>query len=71
MTNEAAYSSVAIATESIASIPVIDFAPFFNTDISTRQKIAAEIHRAFKEIGFLYFKNSGVPQALVNQIFNQ
>jgi len=49
------------------SIPVIDMEPFLKGDLSARRKVAAEIGRACREVGFFYIGNHGVPEALIER----
>ncbi|PHH79461.1 hypothetical protein CDD82_2380 [Ophiocordyceps australis] len=44
-------------------IPIIDLAP---QDLG---EVAPHVHRAFKEFGFAYFKNHGVPETLISEAF--
>ncbi len=53
------------------AIPLIDFAPFLAGDLAARRRVAAEIGRACREIGFFYLVNHGVTQQLVDETFAQ
>lgn len=53
------------------TIPVIDFAPFTNGGGAGQQQIAQEIYQACHQIGFMYLKNLGISQALIDRIFEQ
>ncbi|KAK7045139.1 thymine dioxygenase [Favolaschia claudopus] len=48
-------------------IPVIDFAAFL--DESTKHAVAGEMLQSFKDIGFVYLINHGIPQAKVTEMF--
>ncbi|KAJ7263451.1 Clavaminate synthase-like protein [Mycena rebaudengoi] len=48
-------------------IAVVDFAPFL--DGSNKQAVADKILSSFKDIGFVYLLNHGIPQAQVDQMF--
>ncbi|KAK7045137.1 hypothetical protein R3P38DRAFT_3177364 [Favolaschia claudopus] len=48
-------------------IPVIDFDAFF--DKSTKHAVAGEMLQSFKDIGFVYLINHGIPQAKVTEMF--
>lgn len=50
-------------------IPVVDFAPFLSGDPTARRRVAAEIGRACRQIGFFYIVNHGVPATLVERTF--
>src|SRR5690606_35122508 len=57
------------ATESIDRIPVIDLAPFRAGSAAGKQQVAKEIRDAAESLGFLYFKNHGVPQSVIDGAF--
>lgn len=52
-------------------IPIVDFAEFWAGDEATKSAIAAQVQRACRDVGFLYLKNHGVPEALVKRMFAQ
>lgn len=52
-------------------IPVIDFKPFVIGDVGKQQQVAQELYNACHELGFVYIKNHGVSQALIEQVFLQ
>ena len=54
----------------VADIPIIDFGPFLAGTAADRARVAAEIGRACETVGFLYIKNHGVPQALIDATFD-
>ncbi|MCD8486852.1 MAG: hypothetical protein LRZ84_08970 [Desertifilum sp.] len=54
-----------------STIPIIDFAPFATGNPVAQQEIADQISRACRGVGFFYVCNHGIPQALVNQVFEQ
>lgn len=51
-----------------ANIPIIDLAPFGNPAADTKET-ARMIREACKHFGFFYVKNHGVPQTLIESIF--
>ena len=53
----------------ISEIPLIDMAPFLEGSETGRQKVAAEIHRAANEVGFIYLKNFGMSEDLLEAAF--
>jgi isopenicillin N synthase-like dioxygenase len=57
------------ATESIDRIPVIDLAPFRAGTAAGKRQVAKEIREAAEGLGFLYFKNHGVPAGIVDDAF--
>jgi isopenicillin N synthase-like dioxygenase len=54
-----------------SSIPAIDFAGFTGGDAAERAAIAPDIRGAFEQFGFLYLRNHGVPQPVVDDLFAQ
>ncbi|KAJ7840241.1 thymine dioxygenase [Mycena leptocephala] len=50
-----------------SGIAIIDFAPFL--DGSNKQEVANAILASFKDIGFVYLLNHGIPQERVTQMF--
>lgn len=52
-------------------IPIIDFTPFISNDEAGQQAVAQEIYWACHQTGFLYLKNHGIPQAQIQQMFEQ
>lgn len=52
-------------------IPVIDFKPFVVGDVGKQQQVAQELYNACHELGFVYIKNHGVSQVLIEQVFLQ
>jgi len=51
------------------TIPVVDFAGSFSPRAEDRRKVAWEVHKACREIGFFYVSNHRVPQALIDAQF--
>lgn len=52
-------------------IPVIDFSPFVENDLVGKGQVAEAIYHACHNVGFLYLKNHGIPQASIDQAFAQ
>jgi isopenicillin N synthase-like dioxygenase len=57
--------------ETQLEIPLIDFSPFLTDDPTGQQQVATDIYRACHEVGFLYLVNHGIPQAAIEQAFEQ
>ncbi len=55
----------------IVEIPVIDFEPFIRGDAAARQAVVQQIYQACHEIGFMYLKNPGIPQNLIEELFTR
>lgn len=53
-----------------SSIPVIDLAPARSGSDEDVQIVAKRLYEAFKNVGFAYVKNHGVPEDVVNEAFN-
>lgn len=60
-----------MTVETAVDIPVIDFSPFLSDDPEGKQAVAQAIYRACHEVGFMYLKNHGIPQAAIAQAFEQ
>jgi isopenicillin N synthase-like dioxygenase len=50
-------------------IPVIDLAGSFAPDVTERQKVAWEIHKACRESGFFYVINHRIPAEVIDDEF--
>ncbi|OAQ77367.1 oxoglutarate/iron-dependent oxygenase [Purpureocillium lilacinum] len=59
------------ADDKHVGIPIIDFAPLLSDDAQPDQYAQAgnEVYQAFKNAGFAYIKNHGVPQEIVDEAF--
>ncbi|KAG8990447.1 hypothetical protein FRB94_000302 [Tulasnella sp. JGI-2019a] len=54
------------------TIPVIDFGKFISSDdASAKKSTAKDVVDAFKEVGFVYLKNHGIPQSKIDTAFHQ
>ena len=53
------------------NIPIIDVAPFITDDSAGKNRVAQAIYHACHEVGFLYIKNHGIPQAAIDKAFEQ
>ncbi|KAJ7854610.1 thymine dioxygenase [Mycena leptocephala] len=60
-------SSMRSTTVPDSGIAIIDFAPFL--DGSNKQEVANAMLASFKDIGFVYLLNHGIPQERVTQMF--
>jgi isopenicillin N synthase-like dioxygenase len=53
----------------LGEVPVIDFGPFLAGSAAERKRVALEIGRACRDIGFFYVVDHGVPLALIERVF--
>ena len=53
----------------LEEVPLVDFGPFLEGPASERKRVALEIGRACRDIGFFYLVHHGVPQRLVDRVF--
>ncbi|KAM0253060.1 hypothetical protein ACHAQJ_007436 [Trichoderma viride] len=60
---------MANSVEQHLSIPVVDFALARTGSEEDRQRVAKELYEAFKNVGFAYVKNHGVPEDAVDEAF--
>ncbi|KAM5482566.1 hypothetical protein McanCB56680_003522 [Microsporum canis] len=54
----------------MSQIPVVDFAPFHDGSAEEAKATAQKIFEAFRDVGFVYLKNHGVPQEVVDEAFS-
>ncbi|KIW15207.1 hypothetical protein PV08_05252 [Exophiala spinifera] len=56
-----------------ASLPIVDFGAFIDPASSSeeRKKVALDIDRACREVGFFYLKNHGIPMSLVGDMLTK
>ncbi|OAA55790.1 oxidoreductase, 2OG-Fe(II) oxygenase family [Niveomyces insectorum RCEF 264] len=52
-----------------AAIPIIDFAPFRNGSLDEKKAVGKAVYEAFRDVGFAYLANHGVPQETVDEAF--
>ena len=50
-------------------IPVLDIAPLRAGESGALERLGAELRRAFTEVGFYFVRGHGVPDALVEEVF--
>ncbi|KAF2728248.1 Clavaminate synthase-like protein [Polyplosphaeria fusca] len=56
-------------TETETPVPIVDFRLFLNGDKAEKETVARQIDEAFRDVGFVYLKNHGVAQDMVEQCF--
>jgi len=52
------------------SIPVVDLAKFTQGNAEDRKAFVAEIGKAYEEVGFVAVKNHGIPEHLIDGLYN-
>ncbi|CCM03542.1 uncharacterized protein FIBRA_05676 [Fibroporia radiculosa] len=52
----------------VQGIPIIDFAPFI--DGSNKQGVADAMYRSFRDVGFVYLVNHGLPKEKIDEMFD-
>ncbi|KAI9325421.1 thymine dioxygenase [Zopfochytrium polystomum] len=64
-------AAVPASTPSPSPIPVVDFAPFLTpgADADARKKTADAVVAAFRDIGFVFLANHGVPDAALAKVY--
>ncbi|GJE99942.1 clavaminate synthase-like protein [Phanerochaete sordida] len=71
-TVSSANHAVANDQEPPFTIPLIDFNKFMNaSDSLEKHQTAEDIVRAFKEVGFIYLNNHGVPGIAISTVFDK
>lgn len=58
-----------VSTEHQLAIPIIDLEPMRTGTPEEVTRVAQEVYQAFKNVGFAYIKNHGVPQHLIDEAF--
>ena len=53
------------------SIPVLDLAPLRAGAPGALERLGEELRQAFTEVGFYFVRNHGIPQALLDQTFDE
>lgn len=60
--------STAVSEDNL-EIPLIDFSAFLSDDQSTKKGTAQALLSGFQNAGFIYLKNHGIAQAVVENTF--
>jgi len=50
--------------DSFETIPAFDFSKMWSESLDERKSVAVQVGKAFREVGFLYAVNHGVPEEL-------
>lgn len=51
------------------AIPIIDLEPMRSGNPEQVQETGKKVYEAFRDVGFAYIKNHGLPQAILDQAF--
>jgi isopenicillin N synthase-like dioxygenase len=51
------------------AVPIVDFASFLEGDDIEKAKVAGELDKAFRNVGFVYLRNHGVDMERVEECF--
>ncbi len=54
-----------------AALPVLDLEPYLQDVPGAREQLAADLHDALTQVGFFFIVNHGIPQDLIDRVFNQ
>lgn len=52
------------------TIPLIDVAGIYNSELSERKKVATQLYDACTRVGFFYIQNHGIPGSLIDAVFS-
>lgn len=52
------------------NIPVVDLADFLNGDVATKQIFVNTLGKAYEDVGFVAVKNHGIPESLIDDLYN-
>ena len=66
--NQVSQSGMSASHQADSYVPVIDIAPYFTGSTATKQKVAEEIGRACREIGFYIIVGHGIDPALIDKV---
>lgn len=61
---------MASKTEYEDGIPVVDFSAFISGGPGQSEKIGKEVFVAFRDVGFVYLKDHGLSQEIVDEAFS-
>lgn len=58
------------AVEGASHVPLVDFTTFRSGTPNQAKTISKQLYEAFRDVGFVYLKNHGVPQDVVDEAFS-
>jgi hypothetical protein len=56
-------------TKQPSTIPIVGLGPFIYGDTASQKEVAQQLDDAFRNVGFVYLLDHGVPQDLVDECF--
>lgn len=59
------------AKMAFTEIPVVAIDALFGSDEVARKAVAQELGRACEDVGFFYIRNHGIPQSLIDRVYEQ
>ncbi|RDW92672.1 hypothetical protein BP5796_02066 [Coleophoma crateriformis] len=57
------------AFKTFTEIPIVDLAPAYSDKLEVRKQVARKIAEVFETVGFIYIKNHGVDQAIIDEAY--
>lgn len=60
--------STAVSVDNL-EIPLIDFSAFLSDDPATKKSTAQALLAGFQNAGFIYLRNHGIPQSVIENTF--
>src|SRR5579862_2766121 len=57
--------------DSTEEIPTLDMSPYLRGEPGGRERVAAQLREVTETIGFFYLKGHGIPQSLIDRVFEQ
>ncbi|KAF2705569.1 Clavaminate synthase-like protein [Pleomassaria siparia CBS 279.74] len=58
------------ALDTFSAIPLVDVGRIFSENIEERKAVAEEIANVCKKVGFMYIRNHGISQELIDRVYN-
>jgi isopenicillin N synthase-like dioxygenase len=57
--------------DSVEEIPTLDMSPYLAGAAGGRERVAAELDEISRTVGFFYLKGHGIPQAVIDRLFEE
>lgn len=71
MTQSLAPTLPPILSDASDEIPILDLAAYLRGEPGERERIAAQLRHIFERVGFYFITNHGVPQSLIDRMFEE